>query len=268
MTTTRAIRLVNGPPRLAGTTVDVGSSPFDAADVDPTTRRFVRATDGQRVVPFSTLRPRCTHRAAAEELAASWRLLVFVPARRPRRSGLHAYRYEGAYRLAPARDDRGRWALAPADPIARTTSGPRTTAVAPPRPPGDTHTDPIDGAWGDLAHRVDDAAARVATLVALLPPGPLADRAADVRGEVERATADARRLAAVGATLAPVDGAGSRAPAVRARVDEIVAAVDRTVEDLVDIHLSLDGPADPAAPLQGLVGALAELRAPTPPAPR
>lgn len=263
---TRAIRLVNGPPRLVGTTVDVASSPLDAADVDPTTRRFVRATDGHRVVPFSTLRPRCTHRAATEEVAATWRLLVFVPASRPRRSGVHPYRYEGAYRLAPARDETGCWALAPIGPIGRTTSTPGwpTRAPATTHPDGGAIAPPVHGTWAELGARAEDAAARVATLVALLPPGPLAERAADVRGEVERAAADACRLAAVGTAIEPVDGVDGRVGTLGARIDELLAAVDRTVDALVAIHLSLGDALDPAAPLHGLADALAELGAPIP----
>lgn len=269
-TRTRAIRLVNGPPRLVGSTVDVGSNPLDAADVDPTTRRFVRATDGHRVVPFSTLAPRCTHRGATEELAATWRLLVFVPASRPRRSGVHPYRYEGAYRLAPARDETGCWALAPAGPVGRTTSTARSPAraLATTRPDGGAAaTPPVDGTWAELGARAEDAAARVANLVALLPPGPLAQRAADVRGEVERTAADARRLAAVGAVIEPVDGIDGRARTLQARIDELLAAVGRTVDALVDIHLSLGDCLDPAAPLHGLAEALAELGAPIPRSP-
>jgi hypothetical protein len=269
-TSTRAIRLVNGPPRLVGITVDVGSSPLDAADVDPTSRRFVRATDGHRVVPFSSLRPRCTHRAAAEELAATWRLLVFVPASRRRRAGVHPYRYEGAYLLTPERDETGRWGLSPAAPIGRTTStpGPPAHVPAPTRTDGGAATGPVHGTWAELGAQAEDAAARVATLVALLPPGPLAERAADARGEVERAADEAGRLAAVGTAIEPVDGVDPRADALRARIDELVTEVDRTVDALVAVHLSLGDPLDPAAPLHGLAEALAELGAPTPPAHR
>jgi hypothetical protein len=275
----RTIHLVTGPPLLVGTTVDVGADPCDAADLDPATGRFVRATDGRRVVAFSTLRPRCTHHAAAEELATVWRLLVFVPARRPRRSGVQPYRYEGAWRLVPTRGHDGDWVLAAAEPCPRTASararvptGPRPTPppASGPVPPASTLTGRPDSRWAVLARRSDDSAARVATLLGLLPPGPLAARAGEVRHEIERAAADARRLATVGAALdhGLGPGADGHGAALDDRIAALLAALDGTVDALVDLHLSLGDPTEPATSLHGLADAMAELRAPTPPAPR
>jgi hypothetical protein len=256
MSSSSLIRLVGGPRRLDGTVVDLERSDHDRADaVDG---RFVRAARDSTVTSLTSLRVRCTGRTAAEELAATWRGLVFAPsgrARRARRGRARVYRYRGAHVLEPQRDAEGRWTLA---------LGAHLAGGTPPPPPGAPAT------WVALEHAVDDAAARFATVAALLPDGPLADRASGTRAAVTSCVADAARLCAVGSTVAPhldlaAADAGRATPpatttaALVGQVEALVRTIDEATAHLVALHLEVGSAADPVAPLAPLPGAWAEL---------
>ncbi len=254
------IRLVGGPRKLDGARYDVSASPHDRADLDGD--RFVRAVRGTSVMPLAALRERCTDRAAAESLADEWGCAVFAYGR-DRRVRTRYFRYQATYRLRPARDERGSWTLE----VAGTTSI-ETTPI---------ETTPIESAasardscrlqvWAALEHAVDEAAGRFATVAALLPDGPLAERADATRAAVGACVTDAARLCGVGVAVAPewrpgdeVADPEQRASRLATRVAALVGTIDEATAHLVDLHLEIgDGP-DPVEPLAHLRAAWNEL---------
>jgi hypothetical protein len=229
------IRLLGGPPGLADRVIDLSVDPCDRADA--TGDRFLRAARGTVVGSFAGLQARCRDRAGAERLAGTWRLVEYHAigrgwGRRPRR-----YRYRGTRNLRAVRDEHGRWGLAPDD-------GHGDAAVPP------------CGGWEHLEAALDRAAERFATVAALLPDGPMAERALETRRAVGSCVADAARLCAVGAALA--DDAPEAAELER-RVEDLVARIDAATAHLVDLHLRCGTAVDPGPPLACLGAAWAEL---------
>jgi len=230
------IRLLGGPPGLADRVVDLTADPFDRADA--VGGRFLRATRASVVVSFAGLQTRCRDRESTERLARSWRLVEYEAlghrwGRRGRR-----YRYRGTRALRARRDELGRWGLAPA--------GDHLGDDSPDRSPG----------WEQLEAALDRAAERFATVAALLPPGPMSERALETRREVGTCVADAARLCAVGAALA--DGA-PEAARIEHQVEQLVARIDGATTQLVELHLRCGAAVDPGPPLACLGAAWAEL---------
>jgi hypothetical protein len=245
MTTTNSmIRLVGGPRMLDRSTHDLSRSPHDRADAGE--GRFVRAVRNSTAMSLSALQSRCPDRETADELARTWAAAVFRPGR-PRRARARIYRFEGTYLLTPTRDHDGRWALVP---------GARVTGSA---PPPAASTGP---AWGALEQAVDQAADRFTRVAALVPEGPLADRASATRRAVATCVADAARLCGVGLAVAPdwqPGVPGGRAAALAARVVALVGTIDEATAHLVDLHLEIGDRADPVGPVAHLGAAWAEL---------
>jgi len=237
------IRLVGGPPKLDGSLCDLRVSARDRADARDD--QFVRAVNGSSVTSLSALQGRCTDRTRADELAAAWRALVYRPAgsRSLGKWRPAVYRFEGHYSLEPSRDDRGRWGLA----VCAKLSGP---TLAPPPPSASL--------WTSLERSVDDAATRFDTVAALIPDRLLVERMEAASRAVTTCVADASRLCAVGAVVAPT-GAEAHTAALVARVAELVRGIDRATAELVDLHLELDRTLDPVEPVVGLAGTWAEL---------
>jgi hypothetical protein len=235
----------------------VARSPHDRADLDGD--RFVRAVRGTSIMPLAALRERCTDRVTTEGLADEWGCAVFAYGR-DRRLRTRYFRYEATYRLRPTRDEHGAWTLEVAEAAEVVTSA--TSAAA---PTGDRVDRPV---WEVLEHAVDEAAARFATVAALLPDGPLADRADATRAAVGACVTDAARLCGVGVSIAPdwqpgddVADLDQRAARLAARVAALVGTIDEATAHLVDLHLEIGDGHDPVEPVAHLRAAWTELEA-------
>jgi len=239
---TPVIRLVGGPPPLDGSRLDLSLSPHDRADADGD--RFVRAVRGLSgrcaVGSLAELRERCTDRRAAEALATEWHGAVFA-SRRDRRIRTRYYRYQSTHRLVATRDGRGGWTLSLGERVSGTgPSEPSATS------PACRTSDPDAGCgpdvWATLEAAVDDAATRFAAVAALLPDGPLAERASWARSAVGACVADATRLGAVGRLTAPgrpSTAGDDRAAALAVRVAAMVGTIEEATTHLVDLHLEV-----------------------------
>lgn len=239
------IRLVGGPRGMDGCLLDLAMSPQDRADLDG--EHFVRALCGSTVTPLAALQRRCTDRRTAEQLAATWRAVVFRAAGRPRRHRPRPFRYQGTYSLEAGRDENGRWGLAVA---ARLNGGP------PPAPPTSAST------WAELESLVDEAAARFAAVANLLPDGPLAERARSIRKAVGSCVSDAARLCAVGSVIAPdpeTSAPHEQVRALRARVEALTDTIEVATAHLVGLHLEVGEAADPVIPSASLAQAWSEI---------
>ena len=252
------IRLVGGPHKLDGATYDVSSSAHDRADLEGD--RFVRAVRGTSVMPLAALRERCTDRVTTEGLADEWGCAVFAYGR-DRRMRTRYFRYQATYRLRPTRDDHGAWTLEVAEVSEVVASG--TSAAA--APTADRVERPV---WEVLEHAVDEAAARFATVAALLPDGPLAERAESTRSAVGACVTDAARLCGVGVAVAPgwqpgdeVADPEQRAVRLAGRVAALVGTIDEATAHLVDLHLEIGDGHDPVEPVAHLRAAWTELEA-------
>jgi hypothetical protein len=241
--TASVIRLVGGPPKLDGSLCDLRISARDRADASA--GQFVRAIKGSSVTALSALQGRCRDRSQAEELASTWRALVYRPAGRSvTRWRPAVYRFEGHYSLEPRRDGHGRWTLA----VCARVSG---ADVDPPAPPANL--------WATLEAVVDDAAARFDAVAALVPPGVLVDRVTTARAAVATCVADAVRLCSVGSVVDP-PGVDQRSPLLVERVRTLVGTIDAATAELVELHLQLDEANDPTESLTGIGASWAELR--------
>lgn len=121
---------------------------------------------------------------------------------------------------------------------------------------------PAATVWTALEAAVDDAAARFARVSALIPSGPLAERASGTGAAVDSCVADAHRLCAVGSTVAPdAPGAATeQTQALIARVSSLVCTIDRATSHVVELHLEVHDALDPVEPIATLTQGLAELR--------
>ena len=254
------IRLVGGPHKLDGATYDMARSPDDRADL--LGDRFVRAVRGSSVMPMAALRERCTDRVTAESLAGEWGCAVFAYGR-DRRMRTRYFRYEATYRLRPTRDERGAWTLE----VAEVASGATALTTVPVEPARSAVEAPVDRpVWATLEHAVDQAAARFATVAALLPDGPLAERAEATRAAVGSCVSDAARLCGVGLAIAPDWQPGAdladpeqRVSRLAGRVAALVGTIDEATAHLVDLHLEIDDGPDPVEPVAHLRNAWTEL---------
>jgi hypothetical protein len=207
-----------------------------------------------RTCSLDDLRDNCTDRTSAEEIAAGWLVAGYAPSGRSRRVRAPLFRFESTFTLVAARDPRGGWTVEPGPPslVAPTVS---PTGAAPV-----TASDP--SIWSDLEDGVDRAAHRFTRVAVLLPDGPLAERARATQAAVDASVADAARLCAVGASIAPEwqpGGAGDDAAALVARVTALVGTIDEATVELVRLHLELGEPSVPAESLALLAEAVAEL---------
>ncbi len=244
--TTDVIRLVGGPPKLDGALYDLRLSEHDRADAADD--QFVRTTDGSTITALASLQARCHDHRHASELATKWRVLLYRPTGVRRR--MRFYRFEGHYSLEPRRDDRGRWTVG----VCARLTGPGL----PPPPARST-------VWSALEQAVDDAATRFTEVAALVPAGPLADRAAATQDAVESCVVDAHRLCAVGATFAPEarhSGAGDQVAALLARITSLVHTIDLATSHLVALHLEVHDAVDPVEPIATLTESWAALQPP------
>lgn len=252
------IRLVGGPHKLDGATVDPSSSRHDRADVDGD--RFVRAVRGTSVMSLAALREQCTDRTAAEALAAEWCCAVFAYGR-DRRLRTRYFRYQATHRLRPARDRHGSWTLE----VAETAPGPSADGASHAKPTRASTSTPAAGddarrsVWGVLEHAVDDAATRFAAVAGLLPDGPLAERAESTRVAVGACVRDAARLCGVGVAVAPdwqpgdpVADPEHRASRLASQVASLVGTIDQATAHLVDLHLEIGDGHDPVEPVAHL----------------
>jgi hypothetical protein len=244
---TDVIRLVGGPPKLDGTICDLRLSQYDR--VDAADGQFVRVVRGSTITSLASLAAQCHDRRRAAELAAAWRALVYRPTGRVRRR-VRVYRFEGHYSLEPRRDTVGRWTVG----ICARLAGP---GLQP--PPAATTT-----VWSALEVAVDEAAGRFAAIAALIPDGPLADRAWSTRQAVSTCVADAARLCAVGATVAPVGPqvVDDQTTALLARVTSLIQTIDMATTQLVELHLEVRDAVDPVEPVATLAQSWAELHPP------
>jgi hypothetical protein len=242
------IRLLGGPPGLADCHIDLDADPCDRADAAG--GRFLRATRDSVTTSFTRLQARCVDRASAEQIAASWRLAVFVPAGGGWGGRTRRYRFEGRYRLEAERDEHGHWKL--------TERASDTLASRA----------PLHDEWAALEAAIDEAARRFATVASLLPPGPLAERALATRRAVGTCVRDAARLCAVGATIAPGWTADTSTTghlrtteihALATRVLGLVDTIDVATSQLVALHLEVGHDADPVSPVASLSAAWSEL---------
>jgi hypothetical protein len=199
------IKLVGGPQKLDGVVYDLRLSARDRADAQG--QQFVRAVRGTTITSLAGLQERCHDQREATEIASAWRVVLYRPTALRRR--VRTYRFVGHYSLEARRDALGRWTV---EVCARVAG----SDLAPP-PPNAT-------VWAALDATVDGAAARFATVAALLPDGPLAARVHTTEQAVATCVSDARRLSAVGATLAP-DGTPTADPHVPALLAQITALV-------------------------------------------
>jgi hypothetical protein len=244
--TTDVIRLVGGPPKLDGALYDLRLSEHDRADAADD--QFVRATDGSTITALTSLQAQCRDHRQASELATKWRVLLYRSSGVRRR--VRVYRFQGHYSIEPRRDERGRWTVG----VCARLTGPGF----PPPPARST-------VWSALEHAVDEAATRFTEVAALVPAGPLADRAAGTRDAVESCVADARRLCAVGATFAPEarhGGLDDQAATLLARITSLVRTIDLATSHLVALHLEVHDAVDPVEPIATLTESWAELQPP------
>jgi hypothetical protein len=242
------IRLVGGPPKVDGCVYDLRVSDRDRSDASG--GQFVRAVKGSTVTSLASLRARCHDRRTAEELAATWRALVYRPPERRRARKVPVYRFEGYYTLEAGRGDRGSWDL---------TVAARLTGPTPPSPPPTRET-----VWSSLEASLDETAARFDAVAALVPTGPLSDHARGARQAVGTCLMDARRLLAVGVTIAPSGHGGAfgdQPAALLARVVGLIQTIDAATAHLVALHLEVDDAVDPVEPVAALAAGWAELGA-------
>jgi hypothetical protein len=247
MPTHQLIRLVGGPPKVDGTVYDLRVSDRDRADAHG--NEFVRACKGSTVTSLASLQGRCLDRATAQTLASEWRALVYRSAARRTIRRAPVYRFEGYYSLDARRDVTGRWRLEVCAKLTGDTLPPPPTATS---------------VWSALGAAVADAAARFATVAALVPDGPLAERAGATRRAVDACVGDADRLCAVGATIAPAglaDPFGEQAAALVTRITSLAQTIDAATAQLVELHLDVRDPADPTEAVALLSAGWAEVRA-------
>ncbi len=245
------IRLVGGPRPLDGSTYDLSCNHHDRADVDGD--RFVRAIRGTTVMSLAALRERCSDRETAEELAEQWACAVFAYGR-DRRLRTRYFRFQATHRLTPVRDDHGRWSLVIGAP-ATTPAGRRSIEQPADRPSDRPAGQPSRSVWAVLEAAVDEAATRFTTVAALLPDGPLAERAASTRRAVGSCVTDAARLCGVGTAVAPEWQPGcdhGRAEQLAARVAALIGTIEEATAHLVDLHLEIGDGGDPVEPLAHL----------------
>lgn len=135
---------------------------------------------------------------------------------------------------------------------------------------GDAHPSAASSAWRALTAIVEENAARFAEAIALLDPGPIADRAVSVAGAVSQHVDEARRLAHVGETVDPGWRPGdvaARAERLAGSIAELADSVDDAVTEAVALHLAVNEDRslrDPAAELRVLRTSLGEARSQPP----
>ena len=216
--TTDVIRLVGGPPKLDGALYDLRLSEHDRADAADD--QFVRATDGSTITALASLQaavPRPSPGLRAGHAVAR----AALPAERASAAGSAS---TGSRVTTPSSPGATIVAGGP------SVSAPASTGPGLPPPPARTTV------WSALEQAVDEAAARFAEVAALVPAGPLADRASSTQAAVESCVADARRLCAVGATFAPEArhaGIDDQAAALLARITSLVHTIDLATSHLV-----------------------------------
>jgi hypothetical protein len=245
--TINVIRLVGGPPKLDGSLCDLRLSARDRADAEGS--QFVRAVHGSTVTALAGLQSRCTDRRSADELATSWRALVYRANPGRPRTGWRplVYHFQGHYSLEARRDARGRWGLAVCAKLAGAEM---------PLPP------PTTTVWSSLEAAVDEAAGRFASVAGLVPAGLHAHRMMAAHDAVATCVADAARLCAVGAAIMPsnADSIGQdRRAALVSRIGSLVHTIDCATASLVDLHLELRDAIDPITPVAPLARSWAEL---------
>jgi len=221
---------------------------------DPSAGRLLVALRQTRTCSLDDLRGHCHDRRAAEEIAAGWVVVAYVATGRPRRVRAPLYRYHSSLTLVAGRDPRGGWTVEPGPASLGATAGPPSAHVA--------ETTPEPSTWTHLEDGIDRAAHRFHRIAVLLPDGPLAERARTTQAAVDASVADATRLCAVGASIAPdwqPGGAGDEAAALVARVTALVGTIDEATVELVRLHLELGEPGVPAESLALLAEAVAEL---------
>ena len=220
---------------------------------------ILAAVRGGRWCPLVELNQQCTDRASTEQLAASWLLARYEIWGRPRRLRPQLYRHTATFALVAARQPNGRWTLAPGRP--HHAAGPATTPTR-----GTASADPEATVWVRLEDEVDRAALRFGRVAALLPEGPLADRAQGAVRSGEACVADAVRLCAVGATVAPGWEPGlpdDEAVSLVSRITSLLGTIDAATRELVRLHLELGDPEPPAESLALLAASVAEIEAST-----
>ena len=158
------IRLVGGPRPLDGATYDLSCS-----DARPGRRRRRPASCGPCAGRRSCRSPPSASGARTGRRPRSWpsewTCAVFAYGR-DRRVRMRYFRYQATHRLAPGRDEHGRWSLV----IAETTATPAATPAAPPISAAMSAAAPADQSlqgphrpvWVVLEDAVDEAAARFA----------------------------------------------------------------------------------------------------------
>jgi hypothetical protein len=257
MTSGPSVRLIGGPRILDGRIWARPAAP-DGTGMPAGDRLLIAVHEGHSC-PLDDLRRHCVDRQAAEQLAAIWRVVVYAPFGRPRRIRMDLYRYERIAALEAGRDRHGGWTVQPGLPSVADLG----------RPAGQRSLGPLTGAepttWTQLQDGVDRAAARFRQVAALLPDGPLADRAAGATAAVDASVTDAARLCEVGASIAPdwlPGDAGDEAASLVTRVTVLVGTIDEATRELVQVHLELAEPPLPAESLALLAAAVAELAAP------
>jgi hypothetical protein len=221
---------------------------------DPTAGRLLVALHQSRTCSLDDLRGYCHDRSAAEDIATRWVVAAYVVVGRPRRVRAPLYRYQSTLTLVAGRDPRGGWTVEPGPASLGASTGSLPARDADPVPEPST--------WSHLEDGVDRAAQRFQRVAALLPDGPLAERARTTQAAVDTSVADASRLCAVGASIAPdwePGGAGDEAAALVARVTALVGTIDEATVELVRLHLELGEPGVPAESLALLAEAVAEL---------
>ena len=165
------------------------------------------------------------------------------------------FRYESTFTLVAARDPHGGWTV--------------RTGSAEPRAPDRLATHGRDGPrrrirrsgpisrTASTARHIGSPASRCCCRTDRWPNGPATTQAA-----VDSSVADAARLCAVGASIAPdwqPGGAGDEAAALVARVTALVGTIDEATVELVRLHLELGERSVPAESLALLAEAVAEL---------
>jgi hypothetical protein len=236
-----SVRLVGGPPAADGT-VTASSVVVDGL--------VLVAVRGGRWCALAELRHQCTDREAAQQLASTWTVARYEIWGRPRRLRPQLYRHTGSFALAATRDPQGHWTVVPGRPA---SGGPTAVGRAP---------EPGASVWARLEDDADRAAARFRRVAGLLPDGPLADRALGAVRSGDACVADASRLCAVGAAVAPDWQPGSpdeEAASLVARITSLLGTIDAATRELVRLHLELGDPEPPAEALALLAASVAEL---------
>ncbi len=257
MSTGPTVRLIGGPRILDGRIWPRPSGQIKGTDTGlAEAGRLLIAIRETHSCPLDDLRLHCIDRQAAEQLAATWRVAVYVPYGRPRRVRLDLFRYERTAVLEPGRGSHGGWTVHPGLPSVAYGPGLRSPVAA--------TVGPETGTWTQLQDGIDRAAARFRHVAGLLPDGPLAERALGATNAVDASVTDAARLCEVGASIAPdwVPGdAGDEAVSLVTRVTALVGTIDEATLELVRVHLELADPPLPAESLALLAAAVAELDA-------